>query len=178
MVRIAQVCAEQLLLLINDILDLTKMQANKMTLEKNEFSLFSVIKESLEVVSFAAAHKGGLEMAWELDDSLSVGDMIVGDALRLRQSKIFYCVKNHLIPTTVLVNLLSNAIKFSSSGVILLRASVKSQHDEELEIQISVADQVHDFICTYILNYIHRDVEFLRARNHCYFRLLCKLIHQ
>jgi signal transduction histidine kinase len=50
-----------------------------------------------------------------------------------------------------LVNLLSNAIKFSKSGVILLTASVKSQHGEQLEIQISVSDEVHDFIYSYLL---------------------------
>jgi osomolarity two-component system sensor histidine kinase NIK1 len=88
MIRMAQVCAEQLLLLINDILDLTKMQANKMTLEKRPFQLCSVLTEAIEVVSVSIAQKPGLELVWVLDDKLSVGDIIVGDALRLRQSKI------------------------------------------------------------------------------------------
>jgi signal transduction histidine kinase len=87
MIRIAKVCAEQLLLLINDILDLTKMQANKMTLEWREFSLFSIMRESLEVISFAAAQKGDIEIACELNEPLSISDVIIGDALRLRQSK-------------------------------------------------------------------------------------------
>jgi signal transduction histidine kinase len=87
MIRTAKVCAEQLLLLINDILDLTKMQANKMTLEWREFSLFSIMRESLEVVSFAAAQKRDIEIACEMNEPLSVGDVIIGDALRLRQSK-------------------------------------------------------------------------------------------
>jgi signal transduction histidine kinase len=89
LIHVAQVCAEQLLLLINDILDLTKMQENKMTLESSEFSLYTIIRESLEVVMFTAASKGGIELAYELDDSLNIGDVILGDALRLRQSKLF-----------------------------------------------------------------------------------------
>jgi signal transduction histidine kinase len=84
------VCAEQLLLLINDILDLTKMQENKMTLEKRAFPLYSVLSESVEVVSVAVAQKPGLEVVWVLDDSLSCGDMIVGDALRLNKVRLSY----------------------------------------------------------------------------------------
>jgi signal transduction histidine kinase len=88
MIRIAQVCAEQLLLLINDILDLTKMQENKMTLEKRAFPLYSVLTEAIEVVSVTVAQKTKLEVVWVFDDPLSITDIIVGDALRIRQSKI------------------------------------------------------------------------------------------
>jgi signal transduction histidine kinase len=150
MIRIAQVCAEQLLLLINDILDLTKIQANKMTLENRAFPLYSVITEAIEVVTVAVTQKATLDVVWILDDSLSVGDMIVGDALRLRQSQILLIYTSNTV-CLVLVNLLSNAIKFSKSGVILLSASVKSQQDERLEIQISVSDEVHDLIHPYMM---------------------------
>jgi signal transduction histidine kinase len=87
MIRIAQVCAEQLLLLINDILDLTKMQANKMSLENRAFPLYTVITEAIEVVS-VQFQKNNLDVAWILEDPLSVADMILGDALRIRQSKM------------------------------------------------------------------------------------------
>ena len=51
------VCAEQLLVVINDILDITKMEENKMVLENVAFSLRSVLEESLDVVGFDAEKK-------------------------------------------------------------------------------------------------------------------------
>lgn len=84
----AKLCAEQLLLLINDILDLTKMQENKVILENRSFSLYNTMQESLEIISSDASKKGGIELVCKLDPSLSVYDLISGDDLRLRQGSL------------------------------------------------------------------------------------------
>lgn len=81
----AKLCAEQLLLLINDILDVTKMQENKVYLEKRPFSLYNAMQESLEIISSDAAKKSGIELVCNLDQSLNVYDLISGDDMRLRQ---------------------------------------------------------------------------------------------
>lgn len=110
MIRIAQVCSEQLLVIINDILDLTKMDENKMNLESLPFSLVSVIEDSLEVVSFNGEQKK-IELISEFDP-ISLVDKVIGDPLRLRQ---------------ILVNLLSNAVKFSKEdGEVIVTATSRS----------------------------------------------------
>jgi hypothetical protein len=64
------------------------MQANKMSLENRAFPLYTVLTEAIEVVSVTIAQKTNLDVVWVLDDPLTIADMIVGDALRIRQSKV------------------------------------------------------------------------------------------
>jgi signal transduction histidine kinase len=112
LVRICKVCGEQLLTVIGDILDLTKLevwifilcavldcivfcyylaicmnfvsQENKVELEHRPFSLQDVLEESLEVVAFDA-HKKGLELICDFDPLKNDCNIIVGDATRIRQ---------------------------------------------------------------------------------------------
>jgi signal transduction histidine kinase len=151
MVRIAQTCGkynlqnyiseftgEQLLTLINDILDLSKMEEQKLVLvfplfcvvdeskERTPFSLHDIIEGSLEFVSFQAAEKQ-IDLICDMDDNLP--DRVIGDAVRVRQ---------------ILVNLLNNAIKFSnknSSEVVVRAAEVQEPNEEILSVLISVEDQ-------------------------------------
>jgi signal transduction histidine kinase len=97
--------AEGLLTLINDILDVSKMEAGKMTFEELEFDLHDVIEGSLELL----AEKAHLQKD-ELASFIYPGtpDRLLGDTGRIRQ---------------VLMNLVSNAIKFTRAGEVIVRIS-------------------------------------------------------
>jgi signal transduction histidine kinase/DNA-binding response OmpR family regulator/HPt (histidine-containing phosphotransfer) domain-containing protein len=95
--------AHSLLEVINDILDVSKIEADKMVLERYPFSLDEVLRRSMQVV-LPAADKKQLEVV--VERAPGVANDFVGDALRLQQ---------------VLVNLLSNAVKFTGGGEIHLR---------------------------------------------------------
>jgi signal transduction histidine kinase len=127
---VAQLCCDQLLVIINDILDLSKIEANKLTIEESPFVLRTLIENSLEVVWVNAEAKG-IELMADIDPMLPTN--VIGDATRIRQ---------------ILVNLLSNAVKFSFHGVVLV--SVKAvEHDCDqgvdqqttCNIQVSVKDE-------------------------------------
>eukprot|EP01114_Cavostelium_apophysatum_P013594 TRINITY_DN3327_c0_g1_i1.p1 TRINITY_DN3327_c0_g1~~TRINITY_DN3327_c0_g1_i1.p1 ORF type:complete len:936 (-),score=264.84 TRINITY_DN3327_c0_g1_i1:441-3248(-) len=123
MVRTARVCGEQLMAIINDILDLSKMEEKRTNLEHNSFSLHAVIEESLEVVSFESEKKN-LELICDMDTNLQ--DMIVGDQNRVRQ---------------ILVNLLGNAVKFSFRGEIVIHASSEDVGRGKVKITFVVQDE-------------------------------------
>jgi signal transduction histidine kinase/ActR/RegA family two-component response regulator len=108
-----------LLGLINDVLDLSKIEAGRMTLEDEAFDLGELIAGCLGIVRQHAAEKG-LTLAAGLHTPIPA--MIRGDAMRLRQA---------------LLNLLSNAVKFTSRGGITLTAwSDRTGDDEQLWIQV------------------------------------------
>ncbi len=101
-VRTIRTSGDHLLTIINDILDLSKIQAGRLELEDQAFHLRAVVEESLDLVS-NNAHEKGLEVAYRIDEAVPEG--IRGDPGRLRQ---------------VLLNLLSNAVKFTPDGEIVL----------------------------------------------------------
>jgi len=98
-------CAENLLHLINDILDLSKIEAGRIELETVPFDLIDVLEGVQDGLSPKAAEKG---LEWNAFARPSVNTRLVGDPLRLRQ---------------VLLNLASNAIKFTESGQVTLEVS-------------------------------------------------------
>jgi PAS domain S-box-containing protein len=95
-----RVSADCLLGIINDILDISKLEAGKVELEAIDFTLASVVEDVVELLSPRAAEKG-LEIAAYLDDGARSG--FTGDPTRLRQ---------------VVLNLLSNAVKFTEKGFV------------------------------------------------------------
>lgn len=113
---------EVLLSLINDILDLSKIEKGKIELEHQPMSLRNLADESLDMVAVQARDKGlnlGLTMQYGTPDT------IVGDNGRLRQ---------------ILVNLLSNAVKFTDAGGVTLSVSSKALRDDTHQILFSVKD--------------------------------------
>ncbi len=100
--ELAHQSAEILLKLLNDILDLSKIEAGRMILELEELSVRQCVSGAVRLLEFLARKKG-LSLAVRVDPS--VPDLVIGDALRLRQ---------------VLINLLGNALKFTHHGGILL----------------------------------------------------------
>ena len=97
--------AESLLTIINDILDVSKIEAGKMALDDAPFDLEQVVEEASELLA-ESAHTKGLELICRLPPDLHTAYR--GDGMRLRQ---------------VLINLLGNAVKFTHSGQICVRVS-------------------------------------------------------
>jgi two-component system sensor histidine kinase BarA len=103
-VEMIQQSAQSLLTIINDILDLSKIEAGKLTVTHEPFELVDTLEELIAVFA-VQAHQKGLELCHELDGSLPL--TVMGDSQRLTQ---------------ILTNLLGNAVKFTDQGVISLRA--------------------------------------------------------
>lgn len=96
--------AEHLLSLLNELLDLSKMEAGKVELEMSQFNLAELIRKTLKI-SETKAHQKGLTLIDEISDQANV--IVEGDAGRIQQ---------------ILMNLLSNGIKFTDQGSISLSA--------------------------------------------------------
>ncbi len=111
-----------LLSVINNILDLSKIEAGMMELECQPFCLLSCLKDALSQVA-ATAIKKGLKIKCDLREDTP--ESIIGDPSRLRQ---------------VLVNLLNNAVKFTKEGEIDLSVSSTLKGDGEYEIYFAVKD--------------------------------------
>jgi PAS domain S-box-containing protein len=105
--EVIRTSGDALLGIINDILDLSKIEAGKLDLERRPFVLRDSVEAALDLVAASAAAKG-LDLASLLDPKAPVA--LVGDATRLGQ---------------VLVNLLTNAVKFTDEGEVVL--SVESE---------------------------------------------------
>ncbi len=120
-VEIAQRCAYSLLDLLNDILDLSKIEAGRMILEKVPFDLRSVAEDCVRAQA-AKAQQKGVDLRFEF-----AGDVtsVNGDPLRLRQ---------------IVANLLSNAIKFTEKGWVSVRQAVITGADGKLNMVLDVVD--------------------------------------
>ncbi|MBF0622945.1 MAG: transporter substrate-binding domain-containing protein [Magnetococcales bacterium] len=109
---------EVLLALINDILDLSKIEAGQLVLEETAFDLHQSMKETVEIFSFTALEKG-LQLELHVDDK--VPHWVQGDPTRLRQ---------------ILLNLIGNAIKFTKEGGVTVHVAVSSND----HVSFSVSD--------------------------------------
>jgi len=110
---------EHLLELINDILEMSKIEAGRMTLYENEFDFYNLL-ESLEDMLRLKAQSKGLKLTFEC--ATTVPKYVKADQIKLRQ---------------VLINLLGNAIKFTEEGNVCLRVKIKageSRNNAEKEI--------------------------------------------
>lgn len=114
--------SKNLLTLINEILDLSKIEAGRLELELVEFEPRRLIHDSTESLAVACALKG-LEFTTEVD--ASVPSVLIGDAARLGQ---------------VLINLVGNAIKFTAHGSVAVRASHRLLAGDRVELSIVVSD--------------------------------------
>jgi osomolarity two-component system, sensor histidine kinase NIK1 len=110
------------MLILDDLLDISKIEANRMDLENTGFSLRSALYLTLKTISVTAIEKG-LSLILVLDPALP--DRVIGDMLRFRQ---------------VINNLLSNAVKFTDDGKVVLSLSLKDQDKETLIVDVIVMD--------------------------------------
>jgi len=120
-VNIFQNAGESLLTLINDILDLSKIEAGKVKIEKEKFNLADTVEDIAEMIS-VRAYKKGLEMPLRI--SSEVPEYVIGDSDRLRQ---------------ILINLLGNAVKFTESGQVFLNLRVDNDFKDKNKKKIIFA---------------------------------------
>jgi signal transduction histidine kinase/ActR/RegA family two-component response regulator len=115
--------AESLLVIINDILDFSKIEAGKLEIAAVDFSLRTLLGDTLKPMVVRAEEK---RLRLTVDVGPEVPDAIVGDPIRLRQ---------------VLVNLVSNALKFTDAGEILVRIVHDVEPDgARVTLHVSVVD--------------------------------------
>jgi PAS domain S-box-containing protein len=114
--------ADSLLSLINDILDLSKIDAGKLELENVDFEVREVIGNTLKSLGLKA-HTKQLELAHRIDSNIPI--WLSGDPTRFRQ---------------VLINLLSNAIKFTEYGEVTLEAHCEALTDTSASLHVCVRD--------------------------------------
>jgi len=114
--------SHSLLRIISDVLDVSKIEAGKVTLEHIDFSLKKVINRLASIFS-AKPEDDEIEVLYDIDPLIP--ELLIGDPLRLEQ---------------VLANLCSNALKFTEKGQIIIRAKVNEINDETAELQFSVQD--------------------------------------
>jgi signal transduction histidine kinase/CheY-like chemotaxis protein/HPt (histidine-containing phosphotransfer) domain-containing protein len=117
-----QVSADSLLAIINDVLDLSKLEAGKFGLESIDFTIEKLVDSAVDLLA-PRAHERGLEIAAYVDED--VRGTFRGDPARIRQ---------------ILLNLLSNAIKFTEKGSISVEVVARDAGTEQARIRITVRD--------------------------------------
>jgi len=113
---------DALIVLINDILDLAKVDAGKMAFEASPFNLKTSILDMLNLFEARILEKNLLLV---IDYDESIPNVLLGDSIRLHQ---------------IILNLVSNALKFTSHGTITVSTKLKTESDENVEIEFSVKD--------------------------------------
>lgn len=114
--------SENLKNLINDLLDLSKIEAGKLEIDEVEFSLKNLMNE-IKTMHLLKAQEKGLKLKLFLDGELP--ELVLGDQLRLSQ---------------ILINLVSNAIKFTEQGEVVVSVELLSEDVEKCSIEFSVRD--------------------------------------
>lgn len=109
---------EHLLKLINDVLEIAKIEAGKVQLQIAAFDLHGLVREVADMMRLRAEQKG---LQLELDQSSEFPRYIKGDEARMRQ---------------ILVNLISNAVKFTETGTVTIRLAIKNNARHHLLIEI------------------------------------------
>ena len=118
----AQGCAFSLLSLLNDILDLSKIEAGKMTIEKAQLDIRAAAEECLKANQDGAA-RSGIKLSLEVGPQAPA--QMLGDPQRIRQ---------------ILSNLIGNAVKFTSHGAVTLKIDGVLRNSGELMVRIAVHD--------------------------------------
>jgi two-component system, sensor histidine kinase and response regulator len=114
--------ADSLLVVINDILDYSKIEAGKIELETIDFNPRHCVEEALKTFA-SLAHERKLQLLCDI--APDVPEQVAGDPGRLRQ---------------VLLNLVSNAIKFTSHGEVALRVSIDDGDGDTIVLEFTVSD--------------------------------------
>jgi len=121
-VETAHKSADTLLAILNDILDLSKIEAGKLNFEKIAFDFRQIIKDIVILYSLKAEQQS-VELKQQIDESLPV--FLMGDPTRLRQ---------------VIVNLVSNALKFTSQGEVKISVDVVDKDADSVDLKVAVTD--------------------------------------
>lgn len=117
-----KISGDALIVLINDILDLAKVDAGKMTFEQIPFKLSASLYAMVHLFE-TKIHEKNIELVKEYDHNIP--EVLVGDPVRLHQ---------------VILNLVSNAVKFTTNGKITVSVKLVSEDEQTATIQFSVTD--------------------------------------
>ncbi|MDD2281467.1 MAG: PAS domain S-box protein [Bacteroidales bacterium] len=113
---------DALIVLINDILDLAKVDAGKMVFEQVPFKMITSLSAMLHLFE-SKIHEKNLKLIKEFDSKIPA--ILVGDPVRLHQ---------------IIINLVSNAVKFTNKGKITLSVRLIKEDEEQVKIQFSLSD--------------------------------------
>jgi signal transduction histidine kinase/ActR/RegA family two-component response regulator len=116
-------CGDGLILVINDILDISKLEAGMLSLENKPFNIRRLVTETVFLLDEQASQKG-ITLHTSLDSNLP--ETLLGDRLRIRQ---------------IFLNLLNNAIKFTEEGHVTLAVSLTYQNDNKANLLFKVMDE-------------------------------------
>jgi len=121
--RLAKIgdAGQHLLQIINDVLDISKIEAGKLTLEEADFALDALLAKACSMVG-GRAHDKGLELVLDTD---RLPQRLRGDPTRLSQ---------------MILNLLSNAVKFTDTGWVRLRGDLLDDRDGRVQVRFEVQD--------------------------------------
>ncbi|HCN37682.1 MAG TPA: hybrid sensor histidine kinase/response regulator [Bacteroidetes bacterium] len=114
--------ADNLLVIINDVLDFSKIESGKIAFESIEFSIKEKITELVKTYSIKASEKN-ISLGFQIDDS--VPEIIIGDPFKLNQ---------------ILINLVGNALKFTENGNIDIFVSMKNHTEDIVLLEFAVKD--------------------------------------
>ncbi len=114
--------SDTLLQIINNILDISKIEAGKMELNEVEFKVHEEVEKGIAIIKQAIKSKG-LSLSSEID--ASIPEVLIGDATRFRQ---------------IILNLLTNAHKYTDKGGITITLKALSKNAETVQVQVSVKD--------------------------------------
>ena len=121
-VDIAHKSADALLAILNDILDLSKIEAGKLNFESIAFDIRQIVND-IVILHSLKAEQQGVVLVQQVDDSFP--EFLMGDPMRLRQ---------------VIVNLVSNALKFTKQGEVKISIEVVAKDADSVELKITVSD--------------------------------------
>ncbi|HUA48872.1 MAG TPA: response regulator [Solirubrobacteraceae bacterium] len=121
-VDVAKTSSDALMMVVNDILDIAKIEAGRLEVERRDFDLYDIVEASCDMVAATALSKGIELQSFVHDD---VPRAVCGDRMRVGQ---------------ILANLLSNAVKFTPEGEVVLEVSLAEQTDQTIRIRFEVRD--------------------------------------
>lgn len=122
LLKVLQFSTQSLLELINDVLDFTKGEADKVRLHEQPFNLKDTVGNLVHTLKSKAREKG-LEITAEIDTTIP--DLVIGDAVKLSQ---------------VLNNLIGNAIKFTVEGIVKVIVRIEKRQEKSVHLYFEVAD--------------------------------------
>jgi PAS domain S-box-containing protein len=122
MLDLLETSSQSLLAVINDVLDISKIEAGKFNIVRTVNNLRTIVKAAFDLLKFKADEKD-IEFILEIADD--VPEYISVDSLRINQ---------------ILMNLLSNAIKFTDRGYVKLKLTVQQKHNDKVKLKFSVED--------------------------------------
>jgi PAS domain S-box-containing protein len=118
----SSIASKHLLAIINNVLDISKIEAGEMSLEEEDFILKKTISNVITVLQ-PKANKKGLKI--EMNFSSNIASVLKGDSLRIEQ---------------ILFNLVGNSLKFTQKGSILIQCELLKNHKSSQDIKISIVD--------------------------------------